>query len=108
MFRHCIYFQLCTYITPACRVYAYGYLSFSSVSVLAGLRQGGSMLVVCAIFSHHCGFFLSQTWLRDPVGVSRATSPSNDVTRFLSERGSSQLVSEPSSTLGNDEIRTHL
>ena len=41
-----------------------------------------------------------------PVGVARATSPSYDVTCSLSERGSSQLVSEPSSTLGDDGMTT--
>src|SRR3954467_11407010 len=51
-------FQSCTYITPACGVYAMVICLFLSVYVLAGLRQGGGMLVICAIFSHHCGLCL--------------------------------------------------
>src|SRR4051812_1364798 len=80
--------QLCTYITPVCGAHAMVICLFLSVSVLAGLRQGGGMLVICAFYSHHCGLdFLSQTWLRDPVETSRATSPLNDVTRFFKNAG---------------------
>src|SRR3954470_5370281 len=49
---------------------------------------------LCVLFSSLWVGPLSQTWLRDPVGASRATSPLNDVTRFFKKCGSSQLVSE--------------
>ena len=48
--KHHGYFQLYTYITPACGVYAYVYLSYLFVSILSRLWQGGGMLIVCAIF----------------------------------------------------------
>src|SRR3954469_8670495 len=80
--------RLCTYITPVCGVHVKVICLFLSVSVLAGLRQGGGMLVIlCVLFSSLWVGPLSQTWLRDPVGTSRATSPLNDVTRFFKKRG---------------------
>src|SRR4051812_8061844 len=42
---------------------------------------------LCAIFSSLWVVPSSQTWLGDPVGASRATSPLNDVTRFFKNAG---------------------
>src|SRR2546430_8551994 len=42
---------------------------------------------LCVLFSSLWVGPLSQTWLRDPVGTSRATSTLNDVTRFFKNAG---------------------
>src|SRR3954466_5512232 len=42
---------------------------------------------LCVLFSSLWVVPSSQTWLRDPVGTSRATSPLNDVTRFFKNAG---------------------
>ena len=46
---------------------------------------------LCVLFSSLWVGPLSQTWLRDPVGTSRATSPLNDVTRFFKNAGRHNL-----------------
>src|SRR4051812_27392335 len=101
MFRHYICFQFCSYVTQAYWVYIR--LMFICLSYLSLSLLGCGKEVVCWLsvlsFLITVGFF----YISDVVGASRATSSLNDVTRFLSKHELSQLVSEMSSTLGNDE-----
>src|SRR3954468_13998542 len=93
--RLCVYsmfiFAVMYLYNPGLWGLCYGYLSIlvclCPCRVAARRWYDGCM---CYLFSSLWVVPLSQTWLRDPFGASRATSPLNDVTCFLSERGSSQ------------------
>src|SRR3954470_11798206 len=107
--RQYVYFAVIYLYNPGLWGPCYGYLSIHiclcPCRVAARRWYAGCL---CVLFSSLWVGPLSQMWSRDPVGTPRTTSPLNDVTRFFKKRGSSQLVSEPSSTLGDDEIGTHL
>src|SRR3954469_24714660 len=61
---------------------------------------------LCVLFSSLWVGPLSQTWLRDPVRTSRATSPLNDVTRFFKNAGRHIINSDPHRQQEKGLVRT--
>src|SRR4051812_47091098 len=92
--RYSFQFLLCIYVEPrlfgSMLILSVFHICLCPRQVAAG-RWYASLSSV--ILSHHCGFYISHV-VSGPVGVPHAMLPSYDVMRFLSERRSSQLVSE--------------
>src|SRR4051812_9932381 len=86
--RQYVYFAVMYLYNPACGGLCYGYLSMliclCPCRVAVRRWYAGCL---CYLFSSLLVVPISQTWFRGPVRASRATSPLNDVTHFLSERG---------------------
>src|SRR3954464_14122422 len=86
--RQYVYFAVMYLYNPVLWGPCYGYLSIliclCPCRVAARRWYAGYL---CVLFSSLWVGPLSQTWLRDPVGTSRATSPLNDVTRFFKNAG---------------------
>src|SRR3954467_10200738 len=86
--RQYVYFAVMYLHNPGLWGPCYGYLSIRICLCpcrVAARRWYAGYL--CVLFSSLWVGPLSQTWLRDPVGTSRATSPLNDVTRFFKNAG---------------------
>src|SRR4051812_43197732 len=86
--RQYVYFAVMYLHNPGLWGPYYGYLSIliclCPCRVAARRWYAGYL---CVLFSSLWVGPLSQTWLRDPVGISRATSPLNDITRFFKNAG---------------------